>query len=102
MKTQIELSGDNFIIECQEGYSDILTPFIAAVSTGSLTIKRIRTRYPDSKLFEDIPEHDYQHSYEVLEEARPTFASAKPLKGKSELLTKLEAKAKAASKKEAA
>lgn len=106
MKTQLELNHDyresRFIVECEEEHENMLANFIAAVSTGAIKVSFIDSCYPDSDLFKDSDEKSYSHTYEELKETNPTFRTVQTLKPKSELLLKLEEKAKAAPAKEAA
>lgn len=99
MKTQLDLKFDyrdtRFIIECQEEHENMLANFIAAVSTGAITINYINTCFADHDLFKEIDEDSYNHNYEELKETNPSFRTVQTLKPKSELLIQLEEKAAA-------
>tara|TARA_E500000081_G_C6053162_1_gene314667 strand:- start:271 stop:594 length:324 start_codon:yes stop_codon:yes gene_type:complete len=107
MQTKIKLnrnySSEPFIITSSGAVDDnTLANFIAAVASGSITIECLKTNFCDSELFVKTEESYLDHSWETVIDANPSFHAVGIIKEKSPLLLKLEAKAKTASKKEAA
>ena len=94
MRTKMTLSTEypsmRIVIGSTEEHEHFLAAFIAAVASGSITLDKIETKFPDHELFTNDKDSSFEHFWEEFVSIDVSFSPETPLKSKSKKLLKLE------------